>query len=211
MDQTLERIYKCILIGDQTGTESAVADALKEGSAADCILYDVMVPAMDAVGALYERGEYYIPEMLVAAQAMRSGLAVVKPHLVEKGVEPLGVVAMGSVKGDLHDIGKNLVAMMLEGAGFQIIDLGIDASPEKFIDAVKSGAHIIGLSALLTTTMPEMKIIIDQLKEANLRDRVKIMIGGAAVKKDYADQIGADGFASNASEAVTLARVLIKK
>jgi 5-methyltetrahydrofolate--homocysteine methyltransferase len=210
MDEILTRINTCILQGNQIGTETAVEDALKQGLLAENILYDAMVPAMDAVGELYEQGEYYIPEMLMAAQAMHTGLARIKPKLAEKGVKPLGKIAIGSVRGDLHDIGKNLVAMMLEGAGFQIMDLGTDAGPEKFIDAIKSGAQIIGLSALLTTTMPEMKFIIDQLKEANLRNHVKIMIGGAPVKKAYADQIGADGFASNASEAVALARNLIQ-
>lgn len=209
MEEILQKTHQSILNGDRTSTEQNVRAALLQVSP-DRILHEAMIPAMDEVGKLFEQGEYFVPEMLVAAQAMRAGLAVLKPHLAEKGIQPLGKIAIGTVKGDLHDIGKNLVAMMLEGAGFQIIDLGVDVGPEKFIEAVKSGAQLIGLSALLTTTMPQMKTIIDELKSQKLRDNVKVIIGGAPITQAYANLIGADGFAPEASTAVALARSLIK-
>ncbi len=211
MEEKLKKIYDYVLNGDRQGIDAAVNAALADNIQANEILFNVMIPAMDEVGKLYEQGEYFVPEMLIAAHAMRSGLAVLKPHLKEDGVEPLGKIAIGTVKGDLHDIGKNLVSMMLEGAGFEIQDLGADVGPEKFIEAIQAGAQIIGLSALLTTTMPQMKTVIDSIQAAGLRDKVKIMIGGAPVTKSYADQIGADGFASDASSSVALARTLIKK
>lgn len=211
MEERLQKIYECVLNGNRQEIEAAVQTALNADFPANQILLTSMIPAMDEVGKLYEQGEYFVPEMLIAAHAMRSGLAVLQPHLKEDGIEPLGKIAIGTVKGDLHDIGKNLVSMMLEGAGFQIQDLGADVAPEKFIEAIKSGAQIIGLSALLTTTMPQMKIIVDAITTANLRDKVKIIIGGAPVTQGYADQIGADGFATDASSSVTLARNLIKK
>jgi 5-methyltetrahydrofolate--homocysteine methyltransferase len=209
MEAILQETFDTVLNGNRAGTEENVTTALKEISPYR-ILHEALIPAMDEVGRLFEQGEYFVPEMLVAAQAMRGGLALLKPHLAEKGIEPLGKIALGTVKGDLHDIGKNLVGMMLEGAGFQIIDLGVDAGPEKFIEAVKSGAQLIGMSALLTTTMPQMKVIIDEIKKQNLRDTIKVIIGGAPITQHYADQIGADGFATDASSAVALARSLIK-
>jgi 5-methyltetrahydrofolate--homocysteine methyltransferase len=209
MEAILQETFNSVLNGNRAGTEENVATALKEISPGR-ILHEALIPAMDEVGRLFEQGEYFVPEMLVAAQAMRGGLALLKPHLAEKGIEPLGKIALGTVKGDLHDIGKNLVGMMLEGAGFQIIDLGVDVGPEKFIEAVKSGAQLIGMSALLTTTMPQMKVIIDEMKKQNLRDTIKVIIGGAPITQHYADQIGADGFATDASSAVALARSLIK-
>ena len=154
-------------------------------------------------------GEYYVPEMLVAARAMQSGLLILRPLLVQQGVEPVGRAVIGTVKGDLHDIGKNLVAMMLEGAGFEVHDLGVDVTPDSFVKAAQEGAQIIGLSALLTTTMSNMGVTIDALKASGLRDKVKIMIGGAPVTQNYADQIGADIFASDASSAVRAARQLV--
>ncbi len=209
MEAILQETFNSVLNGNRAATEENVTIALNEVSP-DRILHEALIPAMDEVGRLFEQGEYFVPEMLVAAQAMRGGLALLKPHLAEKGIEPLGKVALGTVKGDLHDIGKNLVGMMLEGAGFQIIDLGVDAGSENFIEAIKSGAQIIGMSALLTTTMPQMKVIIDEIKKQNLRDTIKVIIGGAPITQHYADQIGADGFATDASSAVALARSLIK-
>ncbi len=209
MEEELKVIYDYVLNGNRKGVETAVTAALAHKPANE-ILFGAMVPAMDEVGNLYEQGEYFVPEMLVAAHAMRSGLAVLKPYLKENGVAPLGKIAIGTVKGDLHDIGKNLVAMMLEGAGFEIMDLGADVGPEKFIEAIRSGAQIIGLSALLTTTMPQMQVIVDSIRAAGLRDRVKIIIGGAPVTQTFADQIGADGFAPDASSSVALARALVK-
>lgn len=209
MEEELKVIYDSVLNGNRKAVETAVTAALAHRPANE-ILFGAMVPAMDEVGSLYEQGEYFVPEMLVAAHAMRSGLAVLKPYLKENGVAPLGKIAIGTVKGDLHDIGKNLVAMMLEGAGFEILDLGADVGPEKFIEAIRSGAQIIGLSALLTTTMPQMQVIVDSIRAAGLRDRVKIIIGGAPVTQTFADQIGADGFAPDASSSVALARTLVK-
>ncbi|NTU64024.1 MAG: cobalamin-binding protein [Chloroflexi bacterium] len=166
--------------------------------------------AMQEVGRLFEEGEYFVPEMLISARAMQTGLALLKPHLVQANVQSAGKVIIGTVKGDLHDIGKNLVAMMLEGAAFEIIDLGVDVSPDKFVEAVKTHQPaIVGLSALLTTTMPNMKTTIEALKTAGLRDQVKVIIGGAPVTETYASDIGADGFATDASRAVTVTKSLI--
>jgi 5-methyltetrahydrofolate--homocysteine methyltransferase len=162
------------------------------------------------VGRLFEEGEYYVPEMLIAARAMQAGLGILKPLLVDSGIKPAGKVVVGTVKGDLHDIGKNLVAMMLEGAGFAITDLGTDVDPEKFVAAVKTeGINVVALSALLTTTMPSMKATIAAIEAAGLRDQVKVIVGGAPVTKQYADEIGADGFAPDASGAVTVTESLL--
>jgi len=185
--------------------------ALDAGADPAELLNKGMIAAMAEVGRLFEIGEYYVPEMLIAARAMQAGLAILKPHLLEADVKSAGKVAIGTVKGDLHDIGKNLVSMMLEGAGFEIKDLGTDVTPEKFVDAVKTGGvDIIALSALLTTTMPNMKATIEALKTAGIREKVKVMIGGAPVTDSYAQQIGADGYAPDASRAVALAKSLLK-
>jgi 5-methyltetrahydrofolate--homocysteine methyltransferase len=169
-----------------------------------------MVAAMAEVGRLFEEGEYFVPEMLIAARAMQSGLAVLKPRLAAADVKSSGKVIAGTVKGDLHDIGKNLVCMMLEGAAFEIVDLGSDVSPEKFVEAVRTtGADIVAMSALLTTTMPYMKVTIEALKAAGLRDKVKVMVGGAPLTDQYAREIGADGYSSDASRAVALAKSLV--
>jgi 5-methyltetrahydrofolate--homocysteine methyltransferase len=174
------------------------------------ILHDGLIPAMAEVGRLYEEGEYFVPEMLIAARAMKVGLGILKPYLLESAVEPVGKVAVATVKGDLHDIGKNLVSLMLEGAGFEIVDLGVDAAPEKFIEAVRTnGVDIVAMSALLTTTMTHMRDTIEALKEAGLRDQVKVMVGGAPITQNFADEIGADGYAPDASQAVTLAKTLV--
>ena len=169
-----------------------------------------MIAAMKEVGRLFEEGDYFVPEMLIAARAMQAGMALLKPHLLSSEVKSAGRVAIGTVKGDLHDIGKNLVALMLEGAGFEVIDLGVDVPPEKFVDAItNSGADIVAFSALLTTTMPNMKVTIDAIQAAGLRDKVKVIIGGAPVTQAYADQIGADGYSADASRAVSLAKSLM--
>ena len=183
--------------------------ALAEGIKADTILNESLVTAMDEVGRLFESGEFFVPEMLVAARAMQTGLRLLKPHLLSSETKMAGKVAIGTVKGDLHDIGKNLVAMMLEGAGFEIVDLGVDVSPETFVKAARDGAQIIGMSALLTTTMTNMGVVIEALKTAGLRDQVKVLIGGAPVTQEYANKIGADMFASDASSAVRSARLLV--
>jgi len=205
-----ETIYEGILEGDMNGVVEATNGAVADSVPASELLFEAMIPAMSEVGRLFEINEYYVPEMLIAARAMKAGLAILRPLLAEAGVEPKGKVALGTVKGDLHDIGKNLVAIMIEGAGFEIIDLGVDVSPEQFVDSVKSqGADAIGLSALLTTTMPSMKSTIDALEEAGVRDQVKVVIGGAPVTQKYADEIGADGYGRDAAAAATIVKELL--
>ena len=210
MDSKLKAIFEAILEGNMRGTGELVQEALAAGLDAGAILQDGLIAAMSEVGILFEEGEYFVPEMLVAARAMKAGLAILQPLLVDADVEPVGQVVIGTVSGDMHDIGKNLVGMMLEGAGFKIIDLGTDVSPEKFIEAIKSnGVDIVGMSALLTTTMPAMERTIKAITEAGVREQVKIIVGGAPVTAEYAQEIGADGFAADASQAATLAKRLV--
>lgn len=205
----LETIFQAVLDGNAAGTQTGVKAALAGGMAAELILKDGLIAAMTEVGRLFEENEYFVPEMLVSARAMQSGLALLKPYLAEAGAASTGKVVIGTVKGDLHDIGKNLVAMMLEGAGFEVVDLGTDAGPDKFVKAViEHKPHVIGMSALLTTTMPSMSNTVKALQEAGLRDQVKVMIGGAPVTDGFAKQIGADGYSADASSAVRLARAL---
>jgi len=205
-----EAIYEGILKGNMPAVQDATKAALAEGTAAATLLYEAMIPAMAEVGRLFEANEYYVPEMLIAARAMKAGLAIIRPELVKEKVKPKGKVALGTVKGDLHDIGKNLVSIMVEGAGFEVIDLGVDVSPQQFVNAVKEkGADVIGLSALLTTTMPSMKSTIEAVQEAGLRKKVKIIIGGAPVTQKYADEIGADGYGRDAAAAANLVKKLL--
>lgn len=207
-----ETIYEGILKGNMKAVESATKTALAEGTPAGQLLNEAMIPAMAEVGRLFEANEYYVPEMLIAARAMKAGLALLRPELVKEDVKPLGKVVLGTVKGDLHDIGKNLVGIMVEGAGFEIIDLGVDVSPDNFVKTARDkGADVIGLSALLTTTMPSMKTTIEALQEAGLKGKVKVMIGGAPVTQKYADEIGADGYARDAAAAATLIKALVGK
>jgi 5-methyltetrahydrofolate--homocysteine methyltransferase len=210
MEPILQEIYHGILDGQHKQVETKVQAALQAGISPKTILEEGMIAAMDEVGRLFESGDFYIPEMLVAARAMQSGLVVLKPNLKEANIRSAGKVAIGTVKGDLHDIGKNLVMMMLEGAGFEILDLGTDVAPEKFVAVIRAGGvDILALSALLSTTMSSMKDTIDALKEAGVRERVKVMIGGAPITEDYSKMIGADGFTSDASRAVALAKSLL--
>ena len=210
MEPVIKEIYDSILEGSQKVTVVKVQQALDAGINPGVILNDGMVTAMAEVGRLFEEGEYFVPEMLIAARAMQNGLAVLKPFLASANVKSQGKVVAGTVKGDLHDIGKNLVCMMLEGAAFEIVDLGSDVTPEKFVEAVRStGADVICMSALLTTTMPNMKTTIEALKTAGLRDKVKVMVGGAPLTDQYAREIGADGYAADASRAVALAKSLL--
>jgi 5-methyltetrahydrofolate--homocysteine methyltransferase len=210
MEPVIKEIFDSILEGSQKVTVVKVQAALDAGINPGVILNDGMVAAMAEVGRLFEEGEYFVPEMLIAARAMQNGLAVLKPFLASANVKSQGKVVAGTVKGDLHDIGKNLVCMMLEGAAFEIVDLGSDVTPEKFVEAVRStGADVICMSALLTTTMPNMKTTIEALKTAGLRDKVKIMVGGAPLTDQYAREIGADGYAADASRAVALAKSLM--
>ncbi len=205
----LDSVYDAVLDGDQRGTKESVQAALDAGVPAADILQEGMIAAMGEVGRLFEEGEYFVPEMLIAARAMQAGLAILKPRLVDSGVEPVGKVVIGTVKGDLHDIGKNLVGMMLEGAGFEIIDLGTDVAPAAFVEAVQDGVDILGLSALLTTTMPSMEATVKAIGKAGLTGRVKVMVGGAPVTAEYSQQIDADGYAADASQAVTTAKLLL--
>ena len=211
MNANLSRIYNAILDGDidgvQDGVDSAIAANLKPAE----ILDEGMIAAMREVGRRFEEGDYYVPEMLVAARAMQAGLSLLKPSLVARNVKSTGTVAIGTVKGDLHDIGKNLVKLMLEGAGFEVKDLGVDVPPEKFVEVISQGeVDIVALSALLTTTMARMKTTIETIEQAGLREHVKIIVGGAPVTQSFADQIGADGFCSDASSAPELARFLLQ-
>ena len=207
----IEEIREAVINGQAKVAVPKVQQALDDGVPADQILHNGLIDAMREVGRMFEEGEYFVPEMLIAARAMKGALEILKPYLVDQGIEPLGRVAIGTVKGDLHDIGKSLVAMMLEGAGFEVIDLGVDVPPEKFIDQINGGAQIVAMSALLTTTMPNMKTTIEAIQQAGLRDRVKVMVGGAPVTNAYAEQIGADGFSEDASSAVRTAVGLIEK
>ena len=210
MDEALKGLYDSIMEGDLELAQEKVQQALDEGIAPGRILNEGMIAAMGEVGQLFEEGEYFVPEMLIAARAMQGGLLILKPFLAEGDVHSPGKVVIGTVKGDLHDIGKNLVAMMLEGSAFEIVDLGTDVSPEKFVEAVQtSGANIVAMSALLTTTMPNMATVIEALKEAGLRDKVKVMVGGAPLTSDYASKIGADGYAADANQAVANAKALL--
>ena len=206
----LKEIYQNVVDGDAEAVSNGVKAALEAGVAPEEILNKGLIAAMDEVGKLFEEGELFVPEMLIAARAMQSGMALLKPQLMKEDVKSAGKVAIGTVKGDLHDIGKNLVAMMMEGAGFEIIDLGTDTSPDKFIGAIREhNPQIIAMSALLTTTMPNMVLTIQALQEAGVREQVKVMIGGAPVTETYAQQVGADGFATDASRAVAVAKALV--
>jgi 5-methyltetrahydrofolate--homocysteine methyltransferase len=210
MHAKTQEIFNAVLDGNAPGAQAAVKAALAEGLDPAGLLNEGMIAAMKEVGRRFEEGDYFVPEMLIAARAMQSGLALLKPYLKDADIKPAGKVAIGTVKGDLHDIGKNLVGMMLEGGGFEVIDLGTDVAPEKFVDAVVNNqVQLIGLSALLTTTMSNMKSTIDALQAAGVREQVKVIIGGAPVTEDYAVKIGADGFSSDASRAVALAQTLM--
>jgi len=206
----IETIYTAVLEGNAAGAKAGVTAALATGLNPETILKDGLIAAMSEVGRLFEENEYFVPEMLVSARAMQGGLTLLKPHLAAGGAVSTGKVVVGTVKGDLHDIGKNLVAMMLEGAGFEVIDLGTDVTPEKFINAVLAHRpQVLGMSALLTTTMPSMGNTVRALQEAGLREQVKVMIGGAPVTDSFAKQIGADGYSPDASSAVRLAKSLV--
>jgi 5-methyltetrahydrofolate--homocysteine methyltransferase len=207
MADHLNTIKDAVIGGKHAEIKGLVQQALDAGADPATLINDALIAAMDVVGKDFGEGKIFVPEMLVAAMTMKSGLEVVKPRLAAGESQSRGTVIMATVKGDLHDIGKNLVSMMLEGAGFKVMDLGVDLSVEKLIDQVKAvGPDVLGLSALLTTTMPEMQKVIAELKNQGLRDKVKVLVGGAPVDRAFADKIGADGYGSNAAEAVELAR-----
>lgn len=206
----LENIYKAVSSGDAATVKAEVKAALEEGISAEEILHKACIPAMDEVGRQFEIGEKFVPEMLISARAMQGAVDILRPLLVEAGVETIGTVVLGTVAGDLHDIGKNLVGMMLEGAGFEIIDLGSNVSPEKFVEAIKTHQPaIVGMSALLTTTMPSISSTIEAIKAAGVREQVKVMVGGAPVNRDFANKVGADGFAPDAGSAARVAKALL--
>ena len=202
----LSKISSCVIEGNLNDIQGLTNQALGEGLSAKDILDQGLMPGMDHVGVEFKAGNMFVPEVLRSAKTMSSAMEILKPILSESGVEMVGKVVLGTVKGDLHDIGKNLVGMMCEGAGFEVIDLGKDISPEDFVEAVKEyNPNIVGMSALLTTTMRSMESTIKALEEAGLRDKVKVMVGGAPVTKDFAEKIGADGYASNAAAAAEMA------
>ena len=205
----LTAITEAVKNGKRKVVEQLVNEALAEGVSAEKILNEGLIVGMSELGEAFKNGEVYVPEILVAARAMKCGTAILKPLLIGENVQSLGTVAIGTVEGDLHDIGKNLVGMMLEGTGFTVVDLGEDVKAEAYVQAVRDGAKIIGISALLTTTMPNMANTINALKEAGLRDQVKVIIGGAPITQEYADQIGADGYSPDAASAAELAKKLI--
>jgi corrinoid protein of di/trimethylamine methyltransferase len=203
----LKELYEAVVSGNAKATQALTQQALADGVDPLKLVNEYMVPAMDEVGRRFEANEYFVPELLISARAMKASLELIRPILTARGDKPVGRVAIGTVKGDLHDIGKNLVASLLEGGGFEVIDLGVNVTPEKFIETVNAKqANIIAMSALLTTTMPSMKTTIDALKQAGVRGKVKVLIGGAPITQKYADEIGADGYSENAVGAVALAK-----
>jgi methylmalonyl-CoA mutase cobalamin-binding domain/chain len=211
-DEILKALYDETLVGNAPRVLELTNEALEQGMGPETLLFEALIPSLEEVGARFERGDFFVPEMLIAGRAMAGALEVLRPLLADTGAETVGTFVMGTVKGDVHDIGKNLVNIMLEGAGFHVIDLGVQVSPEKFIAAVEEHKpDILGFSAFLTTTMPMFKANINALEKAGLRDDVIIMVGGAPVTQEYADAVGADGYAADASAAVKLAKQLIEQ
>jgi len=209
-DDLLSELYDKTLVGNGPDVLALTRQGLSDGLGPEALLYEALIPALEEVGARFERGDFFVPEMLIAGKAMAGALDILRPLLAETGAETIGKVVMGTVKGDLHDIGKNLCIMMLRGSGFTVIDLGVDASADKFIDAVEEhGAPLLGMSALLTTTMPNMGKTIEAFIDAGLRDSVKIMVGGAPVTQEFADDMGADGYGKDALACVALAKQLL--
>lgn len=205
----LKRIANAVIEGDAERAKELTQNAVDAGMAAQEILNNGLLAGMGTIGIKFKAGEVFIPEVLLGAKALESGLRVLGPFLTKAGTKSMGKIALGTVRGDIHSIGKDLVAMMLKGAGFEVVDLGSDVPPERFVNAAKSGAQIIGMSALLTTTMPFMKTTIDALASAGLKGRAKTLIGGAVITQGYADEIGADGYAPDAVSAVDKAKELL--
>jgi methylmalonyl-CoA mutase cobalamin-binding domain/chain len=211
-DELLGELYDKTLTGNAPAVLDLTNQGLGQGLGPETLLYESLIPALEEVGARFERGDFFVPEMLIAGKAMAGALEILRPLLAETGAETIGTVVMGTVKGDVHDIGKNLVNIMFEGAGFQVIDLGVQVAPEKFIEAIKTHKpDIVGFSAFLTTTMPMFKANINALQKAGLRDEVIVMVGGAPVTQEYADVVGADGYAADASAAVVKAKELLRR
>jgi 5-methyltetrahydrofolate--homocysteine methyltransferase len=208
--QDLKLLHEAILKGDVKTAKTVTEQAIKDGIEALKLIQDYMMPAMRDVGKRFECNEYFVPELLLSARAMKAALEPLRPLLATGGVEPAGRVVIGTVKGDLHDIGKNLVATMLEGGGFEVTDIGVNVTPEQFVAAVKQkNPQILALSALLTTTMPAMKDTVEALNRTGIRDQVKVIVGGAPVTQRFADEIGADGYGENAAVAVNLAKLVM--
>ena len=209
-EEILQGLFDDTLVGNAPSVKALTEEGLAQGMDPETLLYDALIPSLEEVGARFERGDFFVPEMLIAARAMQGALDILRPLLAETGAKPIGTVVMGTVKGDVHDIGKNLVNIMLEGAGFTVWDLGVNVAPERFVEQVEEHKpDIVGFSAFLTTTMPMFKANINALEKAGLRDNVIVMVGGAPVTQEYADVVGADGYAADASAAVVRAKELI--
>jgi corrinoid protein of di/trimethylamine methyltransferase len=211
-DEILQGLFDNTLVGNAPVVKDLTNEGLGMGMDPETLLYDALIPSLEEVGARFERGDFFVPEMLIAARAMQGALDILRPLLAETGAKPIGTFVMGTVKGDVHDIGKNLVNIMLEGAGFTVWDLGVNVPPETFVEQVaEHEPDIVGFSAFLTTTMPMFKANINALEKSGLRDKVIVMVGGAPVTQEYADAVGADGYAADASTAVRLAKDVIEK
>ena len=209
-EEILQQLYDDTLVGKAPEVREGVESGLADGLEPERMLYDALIPSLEEVGARFERGDYFVPEMLIAARAMQGALDILRPLLAETGVATVGTFLMGTVKGDVHDIGKNLCNIMLEGAGFTVVDLGVNVAPERFIEEIERvEPDIVGFSAFLTTTMPMFKANINALEKAGMRDDVIVMVGGAPVTQEYADAVGADGYSADASSAVKKAKELI--
>jgi 5-methyltetrahydrofolate--homocysteine methyltransferase len=207
---SMKELADNVISGNAPKTEELTTLALKEKMSPETILNDGLIAGMEVVGEKFKNNEFYVPEMLIAARAMKAGMKILQPELTATGVEPIGTFVVGTVKGDLHDIGKNLVAMMMEGAGFKVVDLGVDVTPEKYISAAKeNNANMIGMSALLTTTMVNMKTAMDAFEADGITDSVKVMVGGAPLTQNFADEINADGFSPDAASAVAVAKEIL--
>jgi methylmalonyl-CoA mutase cobalamin-binding domain/chain len=210
-EEILQGLFDNTLVGNAPAVKELTEQGLAQEMGPESLLYDALIPSLEEVGARFERGDFFVPEMLIAARAMQGALDILRPLLAETGAKPIGTFVMGTVKGDVHDIGKNLVNIMLEGAGFTVHDLGVNVAPEKFVEQVQQHEpDIVGFSAFLTTTMPMFKANINALEKSGLRDKVIVMVGGAPVTQEYADAVGADGYAADASTAVRLAKALIE-
>ena len=210
--ELLRQLYDYTLVGNAPAVLELTHAGIDMGLGPEMLLYEALIPSLEEVGARFERGDFFVPEMLIAGKAMAGALEILRPLLAETGAQTIGKIVIGTVKGDVHDIGKNLVNIMFEGAGFHVIDLGVQVSPEKFIDAIREHQpDIVGFSAFLTTTMPMFKANINALQKQGLRDRVIVMVGGAPVTQEYADVVGADGYASDASAAVVRAKELLAR
>ena len=211
-EELLGQLYDDTLVGNAPAVIELTNQGLAMGLGPEVLLYEALIPSLEEVGARFERGDFFVPEMLIAGKAMVGALGILRPLLAETGAEAIGTIVMGTVKGDVHDIGKNLVNIMFEGAGFYVIDLGVQVAPEKFVEAVREHKpDIVGFSAFLTTTMPMFKANINALQKSGLRDQVIVMVGGAPVTQEYADVVGADGYASDASAAVVKAKELLQR